>query len=423
MSTSKRFLETIQPVDGWKCGEIFEPGKKKPRRIWARTSEELGVMLENADAHGSTVYHAVSSYRERSTRKRENVLAIKSFWLDLDAGPGKPYVDMGQAVNALATFLHATRLPEPVLVGSGVGVHVYWPLQRQLTLAEWQPLANNLKDLCRKHGLQAGPERTGDAASILRPPGTHHRKDPNNVRPVIGGDPRGPYDLADLAALHNSQPVLGGGGVAYPVSRPGAPTGLTADLLNVHLDDPADADLVADQCQQMRAMRETRGDRLPEPLWYAGIGVLAFCADGEALAHAEGVGAVFLGRRSEEPDPVERGVDPRAGCGGVGESVGRIEPSEVCAASEIGVEGRSLHECTDPWEGEVRLRRYAVSEDFALASRGRDEAEQHTDGRGLARAIRAEEAIDRARGDFEVERVDNGALAEAFGQAVRADRK
>jgi hypothetical protein len=47
---------------------------------------------------------------------------------------------------------------------------------------------------------------------------------------------------------------------------------------------PADAQLIVRQCAQLAAMRDTRG-LLPEPTWYACIGVLAFCSAGEALAH------------------------------------------------------------------------------------------------------------------------------------------
>ena len=46
----------------------------------------------------------------------------------------------------------------------------------------------------------------------------------------------------------------------------------------------ADAQLIAGQCAQLGAMRDTRGI-MPEPTWYSCIGVLAFCKDGETLAH------------------------------------------------------------------------------------------------------------------------------------------
>src|SRR5262249_7405677 len=41
---------------------------------------------------------------------------------------------------------------------------------------------------------------------------------------------------------------------------------------------------IAEYCEQLRDFRNKKGV-LPEPLWYAGIGVLAFCKDGDEVAH------------------------------------------------------------------------------------------------------------------------------------------
>ena len=42
--------------------------------------------------------------------------------------------------------------------------------------------------------------------------------------------------------------------------------------------------LIARRCEQVRALRDSKGG-LSEPLWYSGIGVLAFAQDGGRLAH------------------------------------------------------------------------------------------------------------------------------------------
>ena len=49
--------------------------------------------------------------------------------------------------------------------------------------------------------------------------------------------------------------------------------------------EPASGLPIAEQCGQVRALRDKKGC-LPEPLWYAALGVLAFCQDGDELAHA-----------------------------------------------------------------------------------------------------------------------------------------
>jgi hypothetical protein len=48
---------------------------------------------------------------------------------------------------------------------------------------------------------------------------------------------------------------------------------------------PADANVIANECAQLGHMRATRGV-MPEPVWYACIGILAFCGEqGSMLAH------------------------------------------------------------------------------------------------------------------------------------------
>lgn len=286
MALSREFLRLILPANGNLCGEIFEPGRKQPRRVWAASPDALAVALEGADDRGATVYHALSSFRERTSRRADNVLGIKSFWLDVDAGEGKPYRDGDEIRSELQRFLAAAGLPDPVLVGSGMGIHAYWPLDRELSLTEWKPLAEGLKRLCAANNFFPGPERTADAASILRPVGSHHRKDPNNVKPVVGGAARGPYSLADLAALGHLEPArrtdlfAGSMGLSRTV-----PSGLTADLLNTSGPPTADAELIADQCEQLGAVRRSLGAGLSEPVWYAALGVIAFTRDGDDIAH------------------------------------------------------------------------------------------------------------------------------------------
>ena len=52
---------------------------------------------------------------------------------------------------------------------------------------------------------------------------------------------------------------------------------------------------------------------------------------------------------------------------------------------------------------------------------GREQPADHADGRGLAGAVRAEEADDLAAVDREVDMVDHGPAAEALGQALDVD--
>lgn len=296
-SVTLNFLDWVLPTAGLRVG--FRARDK--RNEFFATSAELSEWLLTQDALGETVYHACATYKvaqgDGRGRKASNVLSLKSFWLDVDAGEEKDaYSDAAEAAEAVVNFSRAANLPVPVFVGSGLGLHCYWPLRSDLPLAEWKPYAVGLKALCALHGLHAGPERTADAASILRTPGTHWRKAGERV--VRSGDLIGPYDISSfkhLLAISGGGPVrrwkhksdgsqLDGSPPAFSALSSSKSVILLEAASHVHDYTPAFAEDIARECAQVNALKETRGN-LPEPHWYATLGVLAFCEDGPEKAH------------------------------------------------------------------------------------------------------------------------------------------
>jgi hypothetical protein len=195
----KEFLEQILPNEGHLCGVSVRAGGFHHR--FFQTTADLAAFILAEDALGHTVYFACSSYREPTSRKGANVHGAQSLWLDVDAGPGKPYDCAATAAEAVVQLCRSTGLPSPIFVGSGNGIHVYWPLDRMLEPREWRPLALSLKQKCEQYGLHADPGRTADMASILRPPETHNRKKPNIPRLVQVGPLHGPYAVDELRKI------------------------------------------------------------------------------------------------------------------------------------------------------------------------------------------------------------------------------
>jgi hypothetical protein len=111
-------------------------------------------------------------------RKLQNALAVKAIWLDIDVkAPPNGYANLEEARAALSQFIAATGLPTPsAVVGSGGGLHVYWISKTPLTPDGWRPFADGLKNAALKHGLRCDAGCTGDAARILRVPGTWNYK-------------------------------------------------------------------------------------------------------------------------------------------------------------------------------------------------------------------------------------------------------
>ncbi len=110
----------------------------------------------------------------------------------------------------------------------------------------------------------------------------------------------------------------------------------------------------------------------------------------------ERVGAVALGRGRQQTDTVEGRVDPVPGGPRVGGPVGGLETGQVLATRQVGMEGRSLDQGTDPGQHLVGPGRHRLAEQLHRAGGRSDQPEQHPDGGGLARAVGTEESVDTA---------------------------
>lgn len=126
---------------------------------------------------------------KKAVRSTEGAVYLRSFFLDIDIREPvldpvsgklvqKGYKDIGSALDALIDFVGKVGLPPPtLLVGTGGGIHVYWIVNRALTVSEWQPYAHALSNATQQHGLQCDTQCTVDAARILRIPDTFNRKE------------------------------------------------------------------------------------------------------------------------------------------------------------------------------------------------------------------------------------------------------
>ncbi len=275
-SLPAEFLELILPRDGVLCAVHFTrgaDGKQRAEHDWCRSPAELVERLLYWSRQGCETYHACASYRAAGDRwagrKQANVSAVKAFWLDIDCGEGKPYADIRAAVMALAAFLHATGLPTPSVICSGVGLHIYWPLAESMTPDKWRTAARALQKLCEAQGLAVDPSRTADHSSILRTPGTLNYKREAPAPVHVRGKLAGPY--ANDLILSKLLPPAD--------SLPNVEIGSTYAGDSVS----ASAVQIAERCPQLAIFRDACGN-IPEPTWYAGLTILARCTEGEGLA-------------------------------------------------------------------------------------------------------------------------------------------
>lgn len=224
-------------------------------------------------------------------RSQENVVALKSLFLDLDAkGEDKnSYASISEAASALTKFITTVDLPKPsAIVTSGGGLHVYWVLDRALTKDEWQPLAFALAEATKVHGLKCDTGCTIDAARVLRVPGTFNNK-LDTPRPVglAGGR------TCDNYSIERLDRVLTPFRVAIPASElsvlPRRPAIKGDSELSAGIDRgasaPVDLPGVSIECGFIREAISTNGKDFPNPLWNLTTLISTFAVNGRNEAH------------------------------------------------------------------------------------------------------------------------------------------
>ena len=63
---------------------------------------------------------------------------MKTLVLRVDYGGGAAYPDQHAAVAALYRFVLAAALPKPIVIDTGDGLEVYWPLGEELPVGRWR---------------------------------------------------------------------------------------------------------------------------------------------------------------------------------------------------------------------------------------------------------------------------------------------
>lgn len=272
---TRDFLQRILPTQGIYYTLAGSNGKFKGRAF-----DTIGALSDNLTAlseRGVNVYYAVASFQNASGRKQVNVLQIRALYLDIDCGEGKPYTDWRAGLKALGQFVAASRLPKPMIVSSGNGLHVYWVLDTAITADEWKPLAEGLKRLTEAHGLAADPAVTTDSARVLRPVGTVNPKGGKTVSLLIDAPA---YSIEQLStAFGATRAVASSGLVAHRPKQSGLLSAMKAQMDY----PPAQAGVIFNKCAQVE-WAATHQDEVDEPLWYAMLGIAAFCEDAEEAA-------------------------------------------------------------------------------------------------------------------------------------------
>lgn len=265
-----------------------------PRQKLVGSIEELETLGNALANDGYETYFALASYADpKGGRVNANAVALKSFFVDLDCGQGKPYETQEEGLNALKAFVKKVGLPKPTVVNSGRGLHVYWALEEPMPKEQWKPYAEAFKLLCDIYDLRADPVVTADVARILRIPNTFNFKDetPIPVEVLISGPLVANSVFKDLLKVSDIETTQDTGDIfAGMQGKPFVPREM--DALTMALMGNSQArfktilvkSLEGEGCPQIVNIYENQ-DSIEEPLWRAGLSIAHACIDGEKAIH------------------------------------------------------------------------------------------------------------------------------------------
>lgn len=291
------FLQHVLPQQGYK----FVVLRSAPDKPWVHKASEqpsvAAAIALQADARGYVVYHACASFHQaaivsetefyedgrpkKKYRTQDNAAFVKSLWIDLDCGEKKDYPDQKAALQDVIRLCKATGLPRPLLVNSGHGVHCYWVFDREIPAATWTRLAALWRSVLDHFGVRHDASCTTDVSRVLRPIGTHNRKNGEREVKLIGPVP----PVVEVRALTAKlAELVKANGIRVAEAPSKAKAAVVSDLAAGITHAPSSAHEIAKHCAQVRVFRDVAGN-VEEPVWYAMLGLLKHTVEGNDVCH------------------------------------------------------------------------------------------------------------------------------------------
>ena len=284
---TREFLRWVLPTEGVYVALQYNLTSSGVRQTYFDSVDDLAEAAEYYNSMGQDVYFAMSNFRKKETRKGEDAKHIKSFFLDLDVGEDKVaerkgFATQDDALRRLEEFRVALELPEPLIVNSGRGIHVYWGLSESIPVEQWKVVADQFKAKCREFGLEIDPAVPADMARVLRVVGTHNYK-PETPAPV--------EVIGDVPAVVNFDFFASKLGMdTIPVPKKYTPADGPSDLREALLKNIKYSFkdiLIKSQsgkgCKQLGRIVNGQAEA-SEPMWRAGLSIAKFCEDSEKAA-------------------------------------------------------------------------------------------------------------------------------------------
>jgi hypothetical protein len=303
-------LAHVQPSQGFFC--ILGIQGKSVKQKFAETREEAQSLIEDFAAQNRNVFFAVSKFASADNRTKDNALAVKSFWLDIDCGEAKAainpstnrpfgYIHQKAGLQALLSFCDVVGLPIPTVVDSGRGLHVYWVLEEEVSRKVWEPVAERLRQVCFTQELHVDPA-VFEVSRILRVPGTYNYKDetPKKVSVIKVSEP---VKLELFYSVLGCKPKEEPEDTAVAQPRRASALGkLLSENIESNFSKIMTRSAKGDGCPQLLSCYVDRAT-VSEPRWFDALSVAKFCSDRDTAVHR-----MSSGHRDYDAVDVERKI-------------------------------------------------------------------------------------------------------------------
>jgi hypothetical protein len=273
---TRLFLERVLPKNG---GEYFGAAIGSNNKYLQEKLNSIAALeayIESNNKKHLNVYFATGVYDNR--REAKYTQFKKALYVDIDTGESKDYANKKDALKAVANFCKGFLQPS-IIVDSGNGLHLYWVLDKPITLHEWTGLANSLRIACDRGDLHVDPTVTTDPARILRVPGSYNYKNANPKQARVIFSKPTEYNIAELRTALGTASAPSK--LAGFVGEDDLSGGMDKQLNN----EPRYAPAMMEKCEIFKASNADGGAEQAEPLWMYQLQLLAFCEDGREYIH------------------------------------------------------------------------------------------------------------------------------------------
>lgn len=290
------------------CTHKPDPTGKNPKGFfWDNGSfhdldDAVAAIQRYDNQQEMTVYYSVGKFanhqyisektgKTRHHRYQHLATSFKTLALDLDCGPDKPYATQKDGWTAMVKALRAIGLPMPMVVASGNGIHCYWPLVDALPTDAWVEVSMALRLALEEHGVEIDTSKIHDPSMVLRPVGSHHKKQtPHKEVKCMADCPD--YDIAMLRTTLSQwigrMPAKPSAGVHKAKHTRSAAMSAVLDSGDINLE------AVAASCAQVGALvasggaKDAAGRATPYPVWILGLQLARKTVDPEAAVVSMG---------------------------------------------------------------------------------------------------------------------------------------